>query len=296
MIQTLSSIRVLTLAAGLTLSLPVSQVRALVIEGESGGVVSSIDLSAAATLSATVAFGVLDETSPPPYNESLTSINLASSASSLLLNLYSQSGTGSLFADSDVDAVSLSSRTVSALASIEDLSFSVGSFLFPPPPLPPLVSITMGNNILSASAEVQGSTAGDITVTGDSDLLGLQISISGAPALDLSAFIDGSGKATPNTQILSGVTGIAGLTITLNEQTDLGDNDTTFGRRVSAIHLNFDDVESGWIIPGDLVFNGDVYLSQAYALATIPEPSTGALALAATLLGLSRRRRHRPSA
>ncbi len=122
----------------------------------------------------------------------------------------------------------------------------------------------------------------DIASTGDSDFLDLTIVINDVP-LALDGLIDG-GNAAPNTGVASG---IDGLTITLNEQIDIGDNVTTFGIQVSAIHLAFDgvDVELAGIV------DGDVYISQTYALMTIPEPSSLLLLGLPVLIAVFRRRR-----
>jgi hypothetical protein len=253
---------------------------ATIAQGESGGLVTSITLEISDLVSASNDFGQLDATSPPPYSEMDTLIDLTAAVGVVEVQLFAQTGTGEIFANSNVDG-NPGLREVDANATVFDgFSFSAVSV----PTFDTLVSVSSAT-LIASTAEVTGSSALDIGSTGDSDLLDLTIAIDGIPRA-LGGFIDLSGNATPNTDV---PTGVAGLTITLNEQIDVGDNVTTFGIQVNAIHLAFDGVA----VPGliDETVNGDVYISQTYALATIPEPSSLLLLGCPILCTLIRRRR-----
>ncbi|HUF63148.1 MAG TPA: PEP-CTERM sorting domain-containing protein [Verrucomicrobiales bacterium] len=263
--------------------------KADILAGASGGVVTSVDLSVVGGTSASSTIGQLDEISPPPYDEDLTAIDLTASHTSALIDLFAQSGTGEISAFSDVDGLP-GARTVNAVVTIEDFSFEALTVAPGLPLAEPLITLDIGgdNAVINSFVSITGSSEFNLTIAGDSTLLGLSLTVDGDP-LDLSALVDGDGKAAPNTVILPGVTGLAGLTITLNEQIELGDGITSFGRQVSAVHLNFDDVDVG----GGLgLINGDVYIAQTYALVTVPEPSTGLiLALTGLFFGFARRKR-----
>jgi hypothetical protein len=135
------------------------------------------------------------------------------------------------------------------------------------------------------------------TITGDFNALNAVGSVSlvnGSASSGISSQTLASNPAA-NTHIdVLSLFGLAGISLTLNEQILTGDGLTSRGLEVNAIHLGFANFSSGaGVLNGDIIISHSAAQVQAQSdpVHALPEPATLALeALALTALPLFRRR------
>ncbi len=172
-------------------------------------------------------------TAPPDFSQSDSAANAALSLGSL----------GSVLATGVLEvnvSSTLSADQVDAVATTNNLVLGVA----PVTPLPPVMAL--GSDVVTARAMAR-CTAGNVVVSGSTELVGAQLSLLGAVGVALAS------NPAPNTQVP--VAGVLGLSITLNEQIA-----TATGITVNAIHVRYLNLP----VLADLL-SGDIIVSHAVA-------------------------------
>jgi len=273
----------LALIAFIVAALPSASADVVLGRAQGAGVLTNLTTPVA---SANLSLAEVSGTAPAPFNLT-TGINADGTASGNLGAVL-----GFLVG---IDTATLTSTAASNVDGGPGARFAAGSSLIQRlsnfevlSALPsPLLSISA--TTINANASVTGDF-GSLTATGSTLFENLTISVLGTT-------IQGAltGSASPNTALL---TGVAGLSIFLNEQILAGDGITSRGITVNGIRINF----NGVAIAGGGVLNGDIVIGRAQAslnaregMAAVPEPSSLALmGLGGTTLagcGWARRRR-----
>lgn len=265
-----------------------------IVEGTSEAYGAFVDLAAiGGTINADIGpLAPSAGSAPVPYLDTGSALNVDVTAGGVplvgsLIDL--QAGAFDTEASSNVDGLA-GNRATTATATINGLNATVGEFL----PLlgsAPLVAIT------ADTIEVISSLSGDfgaMATLGSMFVEDLQINVLGS-VVDLSAVID-DGFVAANTQIALDAFGLAGASLTLNQQIASGDGINTFGIETNAIALNLNAVNVG----GFTGLNGDVVIGHtAASVAAVPEPSSLLLTtglVGVVLAGRGWRRWKRPAA
>jgi hypothetical protein len=157
-------------------------------------------------------------------------------------------------------------RTTSAANTVANIGLTVLSYSAPVVGSGSLVSIT--GTVLSTSASVSGDY-GALVGTGAASVANLSITILGQT-------FSFSGPIAANTTVN---TGIAGVTLILNEQVQGGDGVSSRTMTTNLVHLSLDGVGIAGVasVDADVVL-GHAFASQTAVAAAIPEPSSLALA------------------
>jgi hypothetical protein len=231
---------------------------------------------------ASYSFGPLEQisrTAPPDYNYSAsttpTSVNIqVPNPGGGLVSVQGSLLTNSV--ETNVDGGS-GVRTTSAESSLVDgasINILGGS----------IVSLSLTS--ISQTAWVTGQTIGDSTAGGALSLLGLNLSVLGNSIVSNLNLSNTAGNVVINT-------GIAGLTLTLNEHIPTTTMNS-MGIEANAIHLHFNSVAFGLAsLTGDLIV-GHTFAQQNYNANAVPEPASVAMmglgVVGAGLAGLRRRK------
>ena len=223
------------------------------------------NVSAAGVVNATVNVGPIAQSSgaaPPSYNNSASVASLSQSANLTTgAGAVSQSfNTGLLTSNS-----SGTSTAAQGTATVNNLNLSVADSA--------LLGSLLGVSATTIQSTSQANSVGGLDASGSTTIEGLSLYgllLNGA-TIDGSLFINPS----PNTVLLS----LAGLTITLNEQTMLGDGINSLGISTNAIDVAFNNFALGT----NLV-NGNIIVGHSEALASlssaaVPEPASWAMML-----------------
>jgi hypothetical protein len=236
-------------------------------------------VSTAGVVTANVSLGPIAQSSgsaPPSYSDS-------DSVASLSDNASLTTGIGGV-TQSLQTAILTSSATgtatgAEATSTVNNLSLSLASN--------PLLAGLLGLSATTIQSFSQANSVGGLDASGSVTIEGLILtgSLLGGTTINGSLFVN----PAPNTILLS----IDGLTITLNEQTMLGDGVTSAGISTNAIDIAFNNFALGTGLA-----NGNIILGHSEALASlgaaaVPEPSSWAMMLlgfAAVGMVLRRRR------
>ncbi|MEO6064464.1 MAG: DUF11 domain-containing protein [Lysobacterales bacterium] len=194
-------------------------------------------------------------TAPPDFNQVAT----VATASLALGSLGNVLATGVL----DVSASStLSTNQTDAVATTNQLAVQVDPAGAPPP-------IVVLNSTLVRATAAARCVAGNVNLTGTTNLVGAQLALQGG------AFVSLASNPAPNTNVP--IVGIAGLSIILNEQIVAGNQIT-----VNGIHIRYLNLS---VVPDFLT--GDIIVSQAVASLAdcAPQGSNADVSIVKTALG-----------
>lgn len=201
---------------------------------------------------------------PPPYNTTNTILSVNENAV-LFTGLL---GIGNISQNLSTNVLTTNANGTAtgaeATSTINNLSLGLAG-------LESLFSIS-ATTIESYS---QANSVGGLDASGTTTIEGLNLggTLLGSLLIDGSLFVN----PDPNTVLLN----LLGLTITLNEQTQLGDGISGLGIETNAIHIGFNNFALGTNL-----LNGDIIIGNSRAFATpgqgagaVPEPGTWAMML-----------------
>ena len=216
-------------------------------------------------VTATVDVGPLAESSgsaPPSYDVSNSVLTL-SQAAALTTGLGGVSenlNTGLLTSRSDGTATG-----AEATATVNNANVNLGVTN---------LATLFGIGATTIQSTSQANSVGGLDASGSTLIEGLTLSGTALAGLtfDTSLFVN----PDPNTILLN----IAGLMITLNEQTSSGDGVTGIGIATNAIHVKFSDFPVGTgLTSGDIILGHSQAFATAGSVGAVPEPSTWATML-----------------
>jgi hypothetical protein len=222
------------------------------------------NVSAAGVVSATVHLGPLAPTSgsaPPSYNVSNTVVSASDNVALTtgIAGITQGLQTGILSSNSNGTAT-----TAQATATVNNLQLSLSESQ--------LLTTLLGLNATTIQSTSQANSVGGLDASGSTTIEGLTL----YGLLLNGVTINGSlfANPAPNTVLLD----IAGLKITLNEQTMLGDGITSTGISTNAI-----DVALNNFALGTNLANGNLIVGHSEAWASlgsaVPEPASWAMML-----------------
>jgi hypothetical protein len=259
--------------------LGLSSTEALAQAASSSGyaVSANENVSAVGVVNATVNVGPIAPSSgsaPPAYNNSnsLASVNQSATLTSGIGGVSQSLSTGLL-----TSSASGTSTAAQGTGTINNLVLSLDSNV---------LGALLGVGATTIQSTSQANSVGGLDASGSTTIEGLTLYglLLNGVTINGSLFVN----PNPNTILLS----IAGLTITLNEQTMLGDGITSTGISTNAIDVAFNNFALGTNL-----LNGNVILGHSQALASlgtpaVPEPSTWAMMLLGFAgIGFAARRR-----